>query len=69
VEQSIVSQGGSATDLLSNVPSVQVDVDGNLSLRGSTSVKVLINGKSSALTGREYFGYFAVDTGECDRDD
>ncbi|MEO6977028.1 MAG: TonB-dependent receptor [Mucilaginibacter sp.] len=51
VEQSIVSQGGSATDLLANVPSVQVDVDGNLSLRGSTSVKVLINGKSSALTG------------------
>ncbi|MDO3641606.1 TonB-dependent receptor [Mucilaginibacter sp. L3T2-6] len=51
VEQSLVSQGGSATDLLSNVPSVQVDVDGNLSLRGSTSVKVLINGKASALTG------------------
>ncbi|MGZ3873448.1 MAG: TonB-dependent receptor domain-containing protein, partial [Mucilaginibacter sp.] len=51
VEQSLVSQGGSATDLLSNVPSVQVDVDGNLSLRGSTSVRVLINGKPSALTG------------------
>ena len=51
VEQSLVSQGGSATDLLANVPSVQVDVDGNLSLRGSTSVRVLINGKPSALTG------------------
>jgi outer membrane receptor protein involved in Fe transport len=51
VDQSIVSQGGSATDLLSNVPSVQVDVDGNISLRGSTSVRVLINGKPSALTG------------------
>ncbi len=51
VEQSLVSQGGSATDLLSNVPSVQVDVDGNISLRGSTSVRVLINGKPSALTG------------------
>ncbi|WP_428330475.1 TonB-dependent receptor domain-containing protein [Mucilaginibacter sp.] len=51
VDQSLVSQGGSATDLLSNVPSVQVDVDGNLSLRGSSNVRVLINGKPSALTG------------------
>jgi outer membrane receptor protein involved in Fe transport len=51
VEQSLVSQGGSATDLLTNVPSVQVDVDGNISLRGSSSVRVLINGKPSALTG------------------
>jgi outer membrane receptor protein involved in Fe transport len=51
VDQSLVSQGGSATDLLSNVPSVQVDVDGNLNLRGSSNVRVLINGKPSALTG------------------
>jgi hypothetical protein len=51
VDQSLVSQGGSATDLLNNVPSVQVDVDGNLNLRGSSSVRVLINGKPSALTG------------------
>lgn len=51
VDQSLVSQGGSATDLLSNVPSVQVDVDGNVNLRGSSNVRVLINGKQSALTG------------------
>ena len=51
VDQSLVSQGGSVTDLLGNVPSVQVDVDGNVSLRGSTNVKILINGKESALTG------------------
>jgi len=53
VEQSLVSQGGSATDLLANVPSVQVDADGNISLRGSTNVRVLINGKPSALTGND----------------
>ena len=51
VDQSLVSQGGSATDLLANVPTIQVDVDGNVSLRGSTNVRVLINGKPSALTG------------------
>lgn len=51
VDQSLVSQGGSATDLLSNVPSVQVDVDGNINLRGSSNVRILINGKPSALTG------------------
>jgi len=51
VSQSLVSQGGSATDLLANVPSVQVDVEGNVSLRGSNSVKFLINGKPSTLTG------------------
>ncbi len=53
VDQSLVSQGGSATDLLGNIPSVQVDVDGNVSLRGSNNVKVLINGKPSALTGND----------------
>jgi outer membrane receptor protein involved in Fe transport len=51
VDQSLVSQGGSATDLLSNVPSVQVDVEGNVNLRGSSNVRVLINGKPSAISG------------------
>jgi outer membrane receptor protein involved in Fe transport len=53
VDQSLVSQGGSATDLLANVPTVQVDADGNISLRGSSNVRVLINGKPSALTGND----------------
>jgi outer membrane receptor protein involved in Fe transport len=51
VDQSLVSQGGSASDLLTNVPSVQVDVDGNVSLRGSTGVRVLIDGKPSLIGG------------------
>lgn len=51
VDQSLVSEGGSAADLLQNVPSVQSDMDGNVSLRGSTGVKVLIDGKPSLIAG------------------
>lgn len=51
VDQSLVSEGGSATDLLANVPSVQTDIDGNVSLRGSAGVKVLIDGKPSLIAG------------------
>jgi outer membrane receptor protein involved in Fe transport len=51
VDQSLVSEGGSATDLLQNVPSVQTDIDGNVSLRGSSGVRVLIDGKPSLIAG------------------
>lgn len=51
VEQSLVSEGGSATDLLANVPTVSVDIDGNVNLRGSAGVRVLIDGKPSAIGG------------------
>nr|WP_199157107.1 TonB-dependent receptor [Pedobacter sp. ASV2] len=51
VDQSLVSEGGSAGDLLQNVPSVSTDIDGNVSLRGSTGVKVLIDGKPSLIAG------------------
>lgn len=49
--QDIVSKGGSLQDVLTNVPSVSVDTDGTVSMRGSTNVKFLINGKPSALLG------------------
>lgn len=51
VDQSLVSQGGDASDLLANVPSVSIDQDGNVSLRGSTGVKVLVDGKPSLIGG------------------
>lgn len=51
VDQLPIAQGGSAIDILQNVPSVTVDVDGALSLRGSGNVIVLVDGKPSGLTG------------------
>ena len=51
VDQSVISEGGSAGDLLQNVPSVSTDMDGNVSLRGSSGVRVLIDGKPSLIAG------------------
>ena len=45
----IISQGGSANEVLDNVPMVNVSPEGIVSLRGDAAVKVLINGKPSAL--------------------
>ena len=50
VDQQISNAGGVATDVLENIPSVEVDNEGNVSLRGNSSVEVWINGKASGLT-------------------
>lgn len=50
VEKDMLSQSGAVTDLLQNIPSVSVGIDGNVSLRGSENVMILINGKTSMLS-------------------
>ena len=47
----ITTSGGTVSDALNNVPSVDVDVEGNISLRGNENVRILINGRPSALAG------------------
>lgn len=53
VDKNIVTGGGTATDVLEQVPSVAIDNDGNVTLRGSTNVKVLINGRPYELMGSD----------------
>ncbi len=50
VDQNISAAGGSASDVLKNIPSVTVDNQGNVSLRSDGNVQVWINGKASGLT-------------------
>lgn len=52
VGDDLTSSSGSVSDLMQNIPSLQVDIEGNVSLRGSENVQILINGKPSALMGK-----------------
>ncbi|WP_034925601.1 outer membrane beta-barrel protein [Gillisia sp. CAL575] len=51
IGKDLTTKGGTVSDALSNVPSVAVDVEGAISLRGNENVRVLINGKPSAMAG------------------
>ncbi|EDM44810.1 TonB-dependent receptor domain protein [unidentified eubacterium SCB49] len=51
IGQDLTTSGATVSDALSNVPSVTVDVDGAIALRGNENVRILINGKPSAIAG------------------
>ena len=53
VNQDLVSAGGTAVDVLENVPSIETDLDGNVSLRGTESFLVLVDGRPSPIQGSD----------------
>ncbi|MDN3666871.1 TonB-dependent receptor domain-containing protein [Algibacter miyuki] len=51
IGKDLTTAGGTVSDALNNVPSVAVDIEGGISLRGNENVRILINGKPSAMAG------------------
>ncbi|HUX60627.1 MAG TPA: outer membrane beta-barrel family protein [Ignavibacteriaceae bacterium] len=51
VDKDLVSSSGSALDVMQNIPAIQVDIDGNISLRGNSNVTILVDGKPSGFSG------------------
>lgn len=51
VGKDLANAGSNAAQIMDNIPSVNVDVEGNVSLRGSENVRILVNGKPSGLVG------------------
>lgn len=60
VSQNLNAAGGTALDVLENQPSVRVDPDGSVYLRGSSNFTILVNGKPSVLQGSDALRQFAA---------
>lgn len=50
VDKNLLTSGGTALDIMQTIPSVDVDIEGNVSLRGSQNVTIFIDGRPSGLT-------------------
>jgi len=53
VGKDLVSAGATASEIMNNIPSVSVDQDGNVSLRGNTNVRVLVDGKPTTISAAQ----------------
>lgn len=53
VSDNILAEGASASEVLENIPSVEIDTEGNVSLRNNSSVEIWINGRPSGLSGSD----------------
>ncbi len=53
IGKDLLTAGASATDIMSNLPSVDVDIDGNVSLRGNSNVRILIDGRPTNMSSDE----------------
>ncbi len=61
VGKDLSSAGGSAMDVLVNVPSVDVNIEGEVSLRGNSNVQILVNGKPSVIASGNALGTISAD--------
>lgn len=59
VENQPMTAGGSGLDVLSNVPSIEVDIDDTISLRGSENVAIYLNGRPAPMTGEALTGFLS----------
>jgi outer membrane receptor protein involved in Fe transport len=51
LDANMSNSGGTAVDVLENIPSVQVDADGGVSVRGNSNITVLVDGRPASLAG------------------
>ncbi len=61
VDKNSLTAGGTALDVMQTIPSVSVDIDGTVSLRGSSNVTIFIDGRPSALTSLDQMPASMID--------